>query len=330
MMIELLEKLISIPSISGDESQLAALLSRYFIDKGYRMVTQDVDADRCNLLISKQERVKVLLCTHLDTVAPYIPFTRKGDIVYGRGACDAKGPMVAMIEAFEQTCRLGFSDVGLLFVVGEETTSEGAKKAATLSIGSKFVVVGEPTDNKVAVGQKGVLMFKLETEGVSGHSALPHQGESAIHKLVQLLSLWVKKEWGEDAQLGGSYVNIGLLNGGVGINVLAPRASAKGIFRVATSLEDIHRQIDATLPPDIRMEIPSESQPQRLLAIPDLETTVVSFGSDAAHLRPLGEIVLYGPGSIQNAHSDNEQITVAELQQAVHDYLLIINYLRRR
>ena len=326
-MIDLLKDLINIPSISGQEGEIGRYLVRFFQDSGFRVKRQPVTEESYNVLATTSERATILLCSHMDTVAPFIPYSQKDGTIYGRGACDAKGQIAAMFHALKKLREEGIPDVGLLVVVNEETNSAGAKKAAQLSVGSRYVVVGEPTDNKLAVGQKGLLAFKLEAVGTGGHSSRPDLGQSAIHKLLPILTSWLNSEWGENPLLGASSVNIGMFNGGVGINVLAPAATAEGVFRVSTSLAEIRDKVKASLPPDIKFEIQTESEPQHLVRLPGFETTVVGFGSDAAHLRPLGDIVLYGPGSINVAHRENEYVLIADLNRAVEDYVRIVKYL---
>lgn len=326
-MIDLLKDLINISSISGNEAKVGQYLVRLFQSRNYLTMTQPVEGDRFNVLATSGEQAKVLLCSHMDTVAPFIPFSEKNGIIYGRGACDAKGQLVALFMALERLRAEGIKNVGLLAVVGEETNSGGAKKAAELTLGSEYVVVGEPTDNMLAIGQKGVLVFKLTAHGTGGHSSLPELGESAVHKLLDVTSQWIRDEWGEDEVLGKSLVNIGMFNGGVGMNVLAPEATAEGIFRVAVSTEAILDNMKKSLPDDIRLEIKSMSGPQHMVEIPGFDTKIVGFGTDAAYLRPLGDIVLYGPGSITVAHRDDEQVRVKDLERAVDDYVRIVKYL---
>jgi len=323
-MIKLLKTLVDIPSISGDEAGVADYLTSLLKTKGYKTIRQSVDEKTYNIFALRGECATVLLSSHMDTVAPFVPFRRSGDVLYGRGACDAKGQIVAMIHAGDRLAAAGISDFGLLFVVGEESTSRGAKKAAEMQVGSKYVVIGEPTDNTLAVGQKGVLVFDLSATGSGGHSSLPELGESAIHKILGVLHAWLETDWGEDPLLGQSLLNIGTIHGGVGMNVLAPEAKASGIFRVATSLAAIHEKIYAALPDDVQLSIPSQSEPQQMVSLPGFETKIVGFGTDAAHLRPLGDIILYGPGSIQVAHRNDEHISVAALEKAVHDYVKIV------
>lgn len=329
-MIKLLNTLVDIPSISGNETNVADYLTALLKHKGYKIIRQPLGDETYNIFALKSDRPRVLLSSHMDTIAPFIPFRRSGNVLYGRGACDAKGQIVAMIHAGDRLAASDVTDFGLLFVVGEESTSAGAKKAAAMQIGADYVVIGEPTDNKLAIGQKGVLVFNLSAKGTGGHSSLPELGESAVHKILAVLYAWLNMDWGEDALLGKSLVNIGTVHGGVGMNVLAPEAKASGIFRVATSLAAIHAKIKTTLPNDVKLSIPSQSEPQKMVTLPGFETKVVGFGTDAAHLRPLGKIVLYGPGSIQVAHRNDEQITINELEQAVKDYAKIVKMLLKK
>ena len=329
-MVNLLKDLIDIPSVSGNEAEIGRYLLRLFQEKGYKTKVQPVREENFNVLAMPSDKVKLLFCTHMDTVAPFAPFSMQEDAVLGRGSCDAKGQIVAMLLALEQLRAEDIHDVGLLVVVEEESTSMGARTAAQLDVGSEYVIVGEPTENKLAIGQKGVYAFTLTAFGTGGHSSMPDKGESAVHKLIKIASEWINSDWGEDPVLGKSLVNFGTFHGGVGMNVLAPEACTDGIFRVATSLHEIRRKISESLTDDITIEIKSESEPQHMISIPDFETTIVGFGSDAAHLRPLGEIVMYGAGSISVAHRESERITLAELERAVHDYARIAKYLLQK
>jgi acetylornithine deacetylase len=247
--------------------------------------------------------------------------------VHGRGACDAKGAIAAMLAAADRLRERGCQQFGLLFVVGEETNSDGAKVAARKHLDSEYVIIGEPTENRLAAGQKGAIVFKVKSTGLIGHSAYPEKGDSALHRLVKCLDIWLQTDWGRDDLLGASTLNIGRISGGSGANVIAGESHAEGIFRVSTSVDAIKKQFYAQLDDHIEVEIMSESEPQKLMTLDSFETTTVSFGSDAAYLRPLGEILLIGPGSAEHAHSDHEQVTVAELTSAVDHYVTLVEKL---
>jgi len=316
----LLRELLAISSPTGFEVDLAVYLETRFAGCGFRTVRIPVDAARFNLLVTTDQAPTVLLSTHMDTVSPDLPVSISETLIKGRGACDAKGCIAAMAEAALRLYTEGERRFGLLFVVGEETHSDGAKAAARHDLGSRFVVIGEPTENRLAVGQKGILLFRLFVEGVAGHSAYPEQGRSAVHGLIEVLSDWLKVDWGTDPLFGLTTLNVGTAQGGAGANVIAGSAEASGIFRISTSAQAVLDEVERRLPAYARLEVTSLCDPLRLKTVPGFEEIVVSFGSDAPHLRPLGEVLMIGPGSIRYAHSDHEQISCSELEEGVTQY----------
>ena len=326
-MVRLLKQLVDIKSTRGGEREIADFVAGYLTRLGFRVDKQPVDEQRFNVLARLEEDPEVLLCTHLDTVAPYIPFRRQGDLIYGRGACDAKGQMAAMLMAAGDLLKQNCRRFGLLFDVGEESTSDGAKMAAKLTPPTKYVIIGEPTQNKCAVGQKGTVVFRADASGKSGHSAYPHLGDSAIHKLIGCVHLWLSLDWGRDKVLGESSLNIGKISGGSAPNVIAASASVEGIFRVSQSTEKIKKQLFLHTGDVIEIKILSQTEPQKLKAVEGFETTVVSFGSDAGYLRPLGEIILFGAGSVQFAHAENEQIRLSDLVHGRKSYVTMVKRL---
>jgi len=312
-MIELLEKLIQIPSITGDEYQIGQFLIELLKNKGYKVNIQLVDQNRFNIIALTDNDPFIIFNSHIDTVPPYIPYRKEGDIIYGRGACDAKGQIVAIIDAADRLLKENITSFGLLFVVGEEVDSDGAKNAVQLDLNSHYIIICEPTENKLVAGQKGTIVFRIKTKGTGGHSCLPEKGNSAIHQLISFLHGWQEINWGTDAVLGKSTVNIGKISGGSGINILAEQAEAEGIFRVSTSVKQIKQKIYFLNNKRIGIEILSESEPQRLLELDGFEKTIVGFGTDASYLKPLGEILVLGPGSIKVAHCNNENINIEDL-----------------
>ena len=323
-MHQLLEKLVNIPSVTDDELHVADFLSDYMQQSGYQIYKQQVSQNRYNIIGTTGQTPVVLFCTHLDTVAPFIPFKNENGLLTGRGTCDAKGILVTMLEAAKRLQQEGEHRFGFAFVVGEEKKSDGAKKAAELNLGSRAVIIGEPTQSKLAVGQKGVLLFRVRAKGIAGHSAYPQKGDSAIHRLISLLNHWVKLDWGQDSFFGKNTLNIGKLYGGSGANVIADHADAEGIFRVATSLSTLKDILNSVTDEHIEINISSETNPQHLGKLDGFEPTIVSFGSDAAYMKPLGTIYELGPGSIEFAHSDHEQITINEMEQAVPLYIKMV------
>lgn len=325
-MIELLEQLVNIPSVSGYERDVGQFLVDYLKKCSFSVFRQAVDGDRFNVIATTGATPRVLFCTHMDTVAPYFPYKQQGDTCFGRGVCDAKGQIVTMLAAGERLRKSGIDNFCFLFVVDEENVSAGAKKAAELDVNSSYVIIGEPTENKLVVAQKGILVYRISATGTGGHSSQPERGRSAIHELIQFLQTWIKKDWGKSSDFGHSLVNVGRISGGSGNNVLAHEATAEGIFRIATSLSDIHNRMQP-IPDNIKVEILSEYEPQRFLKLPDFETTTVGFGTDAAYLRSLGDMLLLGPGSIHHAHRLDEQITTQELEKAVTLYVEMVKRL---
>jgi acetylornithine deacetylase len=324
----LLKELVNIESITGNEPALVEFLSRRLEGSGYRITRQEIASGRQNLL-AVLGTPRILFCTHTDTVAPFLPFSSDGKILRGRGTCDAKGSMAAMLIAGEKLAAEGRRDVGFLFVTGEETSSDGAKKAGEMVLDTEYIILGEPTDNLIASSQKGTLVFRVTVEGLAGHSALPSSGRSAVHKMAAIIKGWLDTDWGSDPSRGENTLNIGTVRGGIAPNVIAPGCVAEGIFRVATSVEDVRnimtREIDADA--DIEVEILSSSEPLDLTRVPGLEHTVVSFGSDAPYLSGIARVIMCGPGSIRFAHSEDEQISVGELLEGVDVYKKIASNL---
>jgi len=319
-MLSLFENLLKIPSPSGQETEMAEYVFGLLQQMGFEVRKQFVDDKRFNVIATTQKTPAVLFCTHMDTVEPQLPVQIDGDIVRARGACDAKGALFSMLLAADQLLKENVEDFGLLFVVGEETNSDGAKKASELSLDSQCVILGEPTENKLAIGQKGTIVFRIEASGTAGHSAYPEAGDSAINRLVDVLNHLSHIEWGSDDILGETTLNIGLLEGGSGANVIADRAYAEGIFRVANDLDVVLKKLLSFETEKLKITIASQSEPQLLSRLHGFETTVVAFGSDAAYLRPLGQVFLIGPGSVRYAHSDREQITMTEINEASKIY----------
>jgi len=227
-----------------------------------------------------------------------------------------------MVAAAEELLNRGHEEMGLLFVVGEELDSDGAKKAAELDLDPDYIILGEPTENIVAKAQKGTLVFRVRAIGQAGHSAYP-RGPSAIHVLLGALNSLTLEDWGQDATLGETTLNIGRIEGGEGANVVAASAFAEGIFRVAGSVDEIKARLTTILGNELELEILSSSEPAFLASVDGIDETVVSFGSDAPYLQELGKVVLMGPGSIQNAHRPDERILASEITRAFENYCVV-------
>lgn len=314
--VDLTLELCKIPSVTGEEQALTGFVANYLEQLGYEIKLQPVD-NRHNLLATKPGVTpKILLTTHLDTVPPHIPPVLEANILKGRGVCDAKGIMAAMICAAQN-----LPEVGLLFLVGEETNSDGAKAAAHgFAPEVSYFINGEPTDLKIASAMKGALAFELEATGKTGHSAYPETGNSAIHQLNHDLNTLLNHTWPDNQQFGLTTLNIGKIEGGRAANVIADHAKATCVMRTTIDHLELEKQIAAKLSLRTKLTILTASSPILFEPIEGFETCVVRFGSDVPHLKSIGTPILLGPGSILHAHTAHEQISVAELEQSVKTY----------
>lgn len=322
----LLAELVDIESITGNEQGVSEFLCNWLKNAGYEVRRQDVADNRYNI-VAGRGKPRILFCTHMDTVAPFIQFSSDGQILRGRGACDAKGSMAAMLLAGEKLAAEGREDIGYLFVAGEEINSDGAKKAGELGLDVEYIILGEPTDNRIAAAQKGTLVFRVEVKGLAGHSALPASGRSAVHKMSAVIKGWLDSDWEADPARGENTLNIGTIRGGTAPNVIAPGCVAEGIFRVATSVREVRKIMmrDISGDEDINVEILSSSEPLSLTRVPGFEHTIVSFGSDAPFLTGMGRVVMCGPGSIRYAHAGDEQISIEDRMDGIEVYCKIVS-----
>lgn len=323
--IELTQALCAIPSITGAEAAVVDDVARRLQAIGLTVRRQQVgdSAGRDNLLATAGRDPEVLLTTHLDTVPPFLPPRVEGDRLYGRGVADAKGIAAAMICAFERLLASGEQRVGLLFVVGEETDSDGAKAAAAGFMPRvRWFIDGEPTDGAQASAMKGVLAFELVTEGRAAHSAYPEAGHSAVHQLIADLSRLTSEPWPVTDEAGQTTLNVGHIEGGVAPNVMAPHAKAVCVLRTTADADLLLARVRALLTPSTRLTVRTKSSPQRLVTLPGEPTKVVAFGSDVPHLSALASsgALMVGPGSILEAHTAHESVLLAELRAAVDQY----------
>lgn len=316
---ELTRKLISIPSISGDEKAVAGFLAEYLSAAGFEVELQEAEDNRPNVYARRGEP-EVVLSTHTDTVPPYVEFREDDDFIYGRGACDTKGIIAAMLKAGEALIEGNVTDFGLLFVVGEEAGSIGARQANKITNRSRYLINGEPTESKLALGSKGALRAILRAHGRAAHSAYPEKGESAIDKLLDVLTDLRQAEWPRDETLGATTMNIGMIKGGVAANVIPPDAEAEIMFRVVTNNESLRRLIESVAGARVEVEYTFACDPVFTEKLDGFETTVVAFTTDIPALTNWGTPLLFGPGSILDAHTPGEKISKAELVAAVETY----------
>ena len=327
-LVGLTQALVDIDSTTGAEAMLCRWLSGYLRELGFDVVEQPVDGARFNI-VATVGPPEVVLSTHVDCVPPYFPCRLDGDRIYGRGACDAKGILAAQIAAVEQLRRQGESRVGLLFVVGEERGSDGARAANAATIGSRFLVDGEPTDGRLASATRGMLRVRLHAAGRAAHSSSPELGESAIDRLVDAIVQLRGIPLPRDPSMGPTTYTIGLISGGVAPNVVSPSAVAEVMFRTVSDAGHVRRAIGA-LEAHVRIEPVHEVPLARMMTLPGFESAVFPFTTDVPFLANWGQPLLYGPGSIHAAHTDDESITVAELSAAVDGYVRIAAHLLSR
>jgi acetylornithine deacetylase len=326
---ELTRKLISIPSISGDEKAVADFLADYLNSAGFEVELQEAEDNRPNVYARKGEP-DVVLSTHTDTVPPYVEFKEDDDFIYGRGACDTKGIIAAMLKAGDALVEAGVADFGLLFVVGEEAGSIGARQANKIPNRSRYLINGEPTESKLALGSKGALRAILRSRGRAAHSAYPEKGESAIDKLLDVLSDLRKVDWPRDETLGATTMNIGMIKGGVAANVIPPDAEAELMFRVVTNNESLKRIIESVAGSRVEVEYTFACDPVFTEKIDGFETTVVAFTTDIPALTNWGKPLLFGPGSILDAHTPGERISKAEVIAAIETYKQMVLSLKAK
>ncbi|HET7711867.1 MAG TPA: M20/M25/M40 family metallo-hydrolase [Thermoanaerobaculia bacterium] len=321
--VELTRRLIDIPSVTDEEAAVGEFLDAELRRAGFRVERQEVAAGRFNLFASGGGTPRVVFNTHLDTVPPWFESSEEEQFIYGRGACDAKGIIAAMVAAGERLLSGRVKDFALLFVVGEETDSIGAKKANEYFAGrgSAYIVVGEPTESRFASASKGALSCTVRFEGVAAHSAYPERGDSAITKLAAAIREIEAAPWGEDELLGKTTANVGVVRGGEKANVIPAWAECDMIFRTAGDPQSVLVQIERLVAQYGGRVIRSHGNMPQHMTVPEGSTpVVVAFNTDVPHLRGLGEPLLYGPGSILDAHGESERISKRELLDAVDTY----------
>lgn len=262
----------------------------------------------------------VVLSTHIDTVPPFFPSRTDGDKLYGRGACDTKGIIASMLIAGQRLEEKGITP-SYVFLVGEEYDSIGAKAAAKTGKTARYIINGEPTHNTLVKGHKGVLGYMLEARGRAAHSAFPELGQSAIDTLLDVIQDIRSEDWGTDEILGSSTLNIGLIQGGRAKNVIPDAATATLMHRVVTDPDEMRARVTELVAGRVAVNFFSRSEPQ-LMHVPNgREYTVVPFGTDVPYLRAMGTPLLVGPGDIHLAHTDEEHISISEMERAVDMYV---------
>jgi len=325
------EWLMSIESTSGAEERLVHAFADVLAERGWAVTRIPVSGGRIDVLATSGDGPYVTLSTHLDTVPPYIAPRLDAERLHGRGSCDAKGIAAAMLVAAERLRARGRS-VAMLFVVGEETTHDGAHAADAWARAHGFrslaLVNGEPTESTLALGTKGAMRVILRTVGEAAHSAYPHLGRSATRALVHLLAELDTLELPQDELLGDTTVNIGRLEGGVADNVVAPSAEARLMARIVGPSDEVWRRLKEWVGDRAELERSVEIPAMRLGTVPGFATSVVAFATDIPAMPAWGTPYLFGPGSIHVAHRDDEHVSLADLRAAADSYERIVEMLQ--
>jgi acetylornithine deacetylase/succinyl-diaminopimelate desuccinylase-like protein len=320
----LTRRLIDIESTTPNEGVAGDFLHEELRRRGFDAQRMPVEGTRANVLATWPDHVRpeIVFSTHMDTVPPFIASSENDARIYGRGACDAKGIIAAQIVAAEKLRAAGVF-VGLLFLVGEERDSIGAKIANQHPIGARFMINGEPTDNRLAVATKGALHVELIARGKMAHSAYPELGESAIDKLVEALHRLHAMKLPEDADVGPCTKNVGSIQGGRAPNVISDFAKADLFYRLVGPTEELRRGITEAVGDLAEVHFTRESPFMRLRTLDGLPTMVAAFTTDIPSLGNWGEPLLLGPGSIHVAHTEGESVTKKQLMEAVELYCLV-------
>ena len=317
------KELLQIDSTSGKEREMALWLHEHLDAPAKQLM--EVGDGTLNLFLT-WGTPKVVFCTHMDTVPPYIPpsFPEGSALrIFGRGSCDAKGQLFALYTACKSLEAEGCTDFGLLILAGEETGSWGAKAFSKTGFQAPFLIIGEPTENKMVSASKGTKSYDLEFTGEAFHSGYPQYGVSAVELFNAFYNKLEAKNFGLDPELGETTWNIGLLHSDNPQNILSPKLTCRLYFRTTfVSHQAVQDWMQEMAGPRITvMPNGSGDQPARYVTLPGFESAPASFGTDAPHLGGFGHKIICGPGSIRHAHRDDEQVTVAELETAVEQYI---------
>jgi len=324
--VALAAELLTIDSSTGAEAAAVDFVSKWLVARGWNVTLQEVTRGRANIWASRSGG-GVTLSTHLDTVPPFIGPRLDGDRLLGRGACDAKGIAAAMLIAADRLANSGEQRVDLLFVVGEEKGSDGARAANRLAATSRYLVNGEPTESKLASGAKGSLRVTVRTRGRAAHSAYAHLGESAIKPMLALLPELESLQLPSDDVLGATTFNIGTLRGGTEANIVPAQAEAEIMFRLVGDDAPVRAMVKRWAKGRAEYEFGSYIPAQHFHTIDGFEVAPVAYTTDIPLLGRWGTPLLFGPGSIHVAHTPEEFIDVNELRAAVGAYERIVRSL---
>ena len=324
--VALARRLIDIDSTTGQEADVAAVLASYLRERGYSVLEQPLEGGRCNVIAAVGEP-QIVFSTHVDCVPPFFPSRVEGDVLYGRGACDAKGILAAQVAAAERLRAEGESRIGLVFVAGEERGSDGAMAANRVASASRFLINGEPTENRLGSATRGVYRIRLIADGRAAHSGYPELGDSAIETLLDVLVAFRHAPWPVDELLGTTHYTVGLISGGIAPNVIPPSANAEVVFRSVGSHDILRALLRDVVGGRVRIEEVVEVPPVRLRTAPGFDTAIFSYTTDIPFLSRWGAPLLLGPGSIHVAHTDREHVSIPELLDGVDAYTRLARHL---
>jgi acetylornithine deacetylase len=324
--VALTAELLGINSSTGSEQGAVDFVSRWLVARGWNVNLQEVTRGRANVWASRGGR-GVALSTHLDTVPPYFPPKLRGDRLVGRGAADAKGIAAAMMVAADALANEGESRVDLLFVVGEEKGSDGARAANRLPATSRYLINGEPTESALASGAKGSLRVMVRTRGRAAHSAYAHLGQSAIEPMLERLPSVKALEFPTDPVLGPTTVNIGTIRGGTEANVVPASCEAEIMFRLVSDVGPVKARLEEWARGWAELEFGSHIPAQKFHTLPGFRVAPVAYTSDIPLLGRWGTPLLFGPGSIHVAHTPEEFVDLSELRAAVGAYQQMVRAL---
>jgi acetylornithine deacetylase len=318
--ISLTRSLVDIDSTTGREAEAGQWLAAFLRGRGYQVAEQPVSNGRFNLLATLDRPAGVVFSTHFDCVPPFFPSREERGLIFGRGACDAKGVLAAQVTAAERLRASGETRFALLFVAGEERGSDGARIANDSPLpGVRYLINGEPTDNRLGAATRGVLRVRLHAAGRAAHSSFPELGESAIDKLLDALMVIRGIDLPADPLLGRTHYTVGLIDGGVAPNVVSPHASAELLFRTVGDGPSVRAAL-AVVEGLVTIETVLDIPAVRLHVVPGFETAVFPYTTDVPLLGRWGRPLLIGPGSIHVAHTDDEHLSIEELREAVDIY----------
>ena len=320
--MELFRHILSIDSTSGRERELGQWLAEHL--KAPFVQTFEVGDGTLNVLLRWSNYPRVVFCSHMDTVPPFIPPTFLEDRVLGRGTCDAKGQFYAMYRACQRLAAAGEKDFALLIVSGEETGSWGAKAFANTGFSAPLLVVGEPTDNCMISASKGTKRFNLTFAGKAFHSGSPEPGRSAVELFVDFMNELRGAGFPEDPELGATTWNVGMLRSDNAQNILSPELTCRLYFRTTFASDAaVVDWMRAHASETLLVEEFGGDAPAKYFTLPGFPTKPVAFGSDAPHLTGFEKKIICGPGSITVAHRDDEFLSRADFEQAINNYVKI-------